>query len=218
MTNEIERRYTIGRVELRAGGEKPTIGGYAAKFEKPSQNLGGFIEVVRSTFFNKSRGDNWPDVQARYNHDDMWLLGTTAAGTLRLKLDEVGLDYEVDINPADPQAMTVHARTARGDVGRSSFAFHAFEDEWGTSDQGFPMRSLISGQLVDVAPVNSPAYLDTSAGLRSLAAKFSADIAEVRKLAETNELTKFFTVTGQPAKPKKLSAEAALALAKSITP
>jgi HK97 family phage prohead protease len=218
MTNEIERRYTIGRVELRASGEHPTIGGYAAKHDKPSQNLGGFIEVVRSTFFNKSRGDNWPDVQARYNHDDMWLLGTTAAGTLRLKLDEVGLDYEVDINPADPQAMTVHARTARGDVGKSSFAFHVFEDEWGTSDQGFPMRSRISGQLVDVAPVNSPAYVDTSVGLRSLAEKFSADIAEVRKLAASNELTKFFTVTGAPAKPKKLSAEAALALAKSITP
>src|SRR4030095_15801758 len=137
MSNEIERRYTVGRVEARAAGDKPTIGGYAAKHDKPSQNLGGFIEVVRSTFFNKSRGDGWPDVQARYNHDDMWLLDPTAAATLRLKLDEIGLDYEVDINPDDPQAMTVHARTARGDVGKSSFAFHVFEDEWSQSDQGF---------------------------------------------------------------------------------
>ena len=47
-----------------------TIGGYAAKFNTFSENLGGFTERIAPSFFNKSRGDGWPGVLARYNHDD----------------------------------------------------------------------------------------------------------------------------------------------------
>ncbi len=40
---------------------------------------------------------------------------------------------------------------------RSSFAFYTFEDDWAISDDGFSLRTLLSGRLVDVAPVNTPA-------------------------------------------------------------
>jgi HK97 family phage prohead protease len=211
--SEFERRYTAGKVELRARNEKRTIGGYAAKFEKPSQNLGGFIEVIQRSFFNKSKGDGWPDTLARYNHDDNMLLGTTGSGTLRLNVDEVGLDYEVDLPQARADVLEL---VERGDVHKSSFAFRVYEDDWTMSDQGFPQRSLLSGQLIDVAPVNSPAYLDTSTGLRSLADKFEADIEEVRSLAGKDELRKFFKVTTGPQAPQKRSAAARLAMAKAI--
>ncbi len=211
--SEFERRYTAGKVELRARNDNRTIGGYAAKFEKPSQNLGGFIEVIQRSFFNKSKGDGWPDVLARYNHDDNMLLGTTASGTLRLNLDEVGLDYEVDTPQARADVLEL---VGRGDVHKSSFAFAVFEDDWTMSDQGFPQRSLVSGQLVDVAPVNRPAYLDTSTGLRSLAKKFEADFEEVRSLAQSDDLRKFFKVTTGPQAPQKRSAAAALAMVKAI--
>jgi len=211
--SEFERRYTAGRVELRARNEKRTIGGYAAKFNRASQNLGGFIEVIAPTFFNKSRGDGWPDVLARYNHDDNMLLGTTGAGTLRLDVDGEGLIYEVD--PPQSRADILEL-VERGDVQKSSFAFQMFEDDWGMSDQGFPQRTLITGALHDVAPVNTPAYLDTSAGLRSLADKFEADLEEVRSLAKQDELRKFFRVTTGPQAPQKRSAAARLAMAKAI--
>jgi HK97 family phage prohead protease len=211
--SEFERRYTAGKVELRARDEKRTIGGYAAKFEKPSQNLGGFIEVIQRSFFNKSKGDGWPDVLARYNHDDNMLLGTTGSGTLRLNVDEVGLDYQVDLPQARGDVLEL---VDRGDVHKSSFAFRVYEDDWTMSDQGFPQRSLLSGQLIDVAPVNSPAYLDTSTGLRSLADKFEADFEEVRSLAQKDELRKFFKVTTGPQAPQKRSAAARLAMAKAI--
>jgi len=211
--SEFERRYTAGKVELRARDEKRTIGGYAAKFEKPSQNLGGFIEVIQRSFFNKSKGDGWPDVLARYNHDDNMLLGTTGSGTLRLNVDEVGLDYQVDLPQARGDVLEL---VDRGDVHKSSFAFRVYEDDWTMSDQGFPQRSLLSGQLIDVAPVNSPAYLDTSTGLRSLADKFEADFEEVRSLAQKDELRKFFKVTTGPQAPQKRSAQARLAMAKAI--
>ncbi len=189
--SDSERRFTPGRVEVRAASEKRTIGGYAAKFNKPSQNLGGFIEVISPSAFNDSRGRDWPDVLARYNHDDNMLLGTTSARTLRLDADATGLLYEVDV----PQSRgDVFELVQRGDVAKSSFAFRVVGDgdEWGLSDQNFPQRTLHSVQLVDVAPVNTPAYLDTDTGLRSLAAKMQAPLDEVRSLAQANELKRFF--------------------------
>lgn len=104
----------------------------------------------------------------------------------------------------------------RGDVAKSSFAFQMFEDDWAASDQGFPMRTLVSGKLIDVAPVNTPAYDDTSVGLRSLARKFEADVEEVRKLAAEDALIKFFRRTDDLAAPVKRSAAARLAQVKSI--
>ncbi len=210
--SDLERRFTVGRVELRAGSEKRTFGGYAAKFNTQSKNLGGFIERIDPGFFNKSRGDNWPDVIARYNHDDNMLLGTTAAGTLRIGVDSVGLEYQVD----PPKSREdVYELVERGDVVKSSFAFQMFEDDWAASDQGFPMRTLVTGKLIDVAPVNIPAYDDTTVGLRSLARKFEVDVEEVRALAVKNELIRFFKRTDKQA-PAKRSAAMRLAQVKAI--
>lgn len=228
----VERRFTSVTVEYRAGGDGSSrIGGYAAMFNKMSKNLGGFVEVVERSFFNKARGDGWPDVVCRYNHDDNMLLGTTGAGTLRLNVDDTGLDYNV--TPPNARADVVEL-VQRGDVRQSSFAFRSHNDDWQLSDQGYPMRHLLSGQLVDVAPVNIPAYTDTTVGVRSmdpgevrrlcigpdaayesLARRMDADMAEVRSLAALNELRKFFVRTdnvGPGPKPKMLGAAAAVAL------
>lgn len=200
----VERRFTLMTVEYRGGDDAPRIGGYAAMFSRVSRNLGGFVEVVERSFFNKSRGDGWPDVMCRYNHDDNMLLGTTGAGTLRLNLDDTGLDYNV--NPPQSRADVVEL-VQRGDVRKSSFAFRVPNggEEWGLSDQGYPMRHLLTGQLIDVAPVNAPAYLDTTAAMRSLAQAKDASVEEVRAAAEADELRRFFVRTdnrGQVVKPK----------------
>lgn len=207
MTSSTERRFTAVPVELRAK-EQLRIGGYAATFGRLSQNLGGFVEDVAPGFFNDSRSRGWPDVLARYNHDDNMLLGTTGGNTLRLSIDETGLFYEVDL----PNSRADIAELVeRGDVRKSSFAFRTLEDSWSTTDQGFPKRTLVSGQLVDVAPVNTPAYNDTSVGkraiditggLESLARHVDADLDEVRKLADADELRKFFVRTDRAGQPK----------------
>ena len=207
--SDAERRFTSVRVEVRAASDKRTIGGYAAKFTPAvSENLGGFKEQIAPGAMNFSRSQGWPDVMARYNHDDNMLLGTTAAGTLRLAIDEVGLTYDVDL----PEARAdVYELAQRGDVTKSSFAFIADEEDWGTDDTGFPLRTLITARLIDVAPVNTPAYTDTSVGLRSLADKFDAEFEEVRRMAKANELVKFFRRTDAPRAEKKRSSAAALA-------
>lgn len=182
-----EFRTRPDRVELRASDSAPgVLVGYAAKFNKLSRNLGGFVEEIDPAAFNKSLADG-VRVMARYNHDDMGLLGSSDAGTLRLSTDGEGLAYEVDL-PDTTTGRDVSVLAARGDLRYSSFAFHVLDDEWGLTENDFPKRRLLSVQLVDIAPANDPAYLDTSSGLRSLAEHCGADLAEVRTLAEAGQL------------------------------
>lgn len=176
------------RAADKRGGSIGTLVGYAAKFNKMSRNLGGFVEQLAPSAFNKSLADG-VRVMARYNHSDDGLLGTTDAGTLRLAVDEAGLRYEVDL-PDTTVGRDVAVLAKRGDVHFSSFAFHVPPDgdEWGYTESDFPLRTVRSAHLVDVAPVNDPAYLDTSSGLRSLAEARGLDLAMVTDYAARNDL------------------------------
>lgn len=191
-----ETRYTSGGVALRADDPAPKLGGYALKFDRLSQNLGGFVERIAPTALAKTLRDAG-DVLCRFQHEDEYLLGRTLSGTLRLEADEVGLVYEVDL-PDTSYARNLAALASRGDVQHSSFAFMTIADEWGFTEQGFPLRTLLEIQLVDVAPVVQPAYLDTSSGLRSLAASRSLDFAAVTEAAKAGRLGDLIRAADSP--------------------
>jgi hypothetical protein len=195
-----ERRFTRFPPEIRQGDEGGSqfIYGYAAAFGKLSRKLGGFVEQVDPVAFNESKAGGWPDVVCRYNHRDDQLLWTTYARTLRLATDPTGLVYEVE--PPKARADVLEYVT-RGDVRHSSFAFRVFPggDEWGISEFNYPMRTLMSVQLVDVAPVLDPAYPDATAGARamngaveSLAGWVQADVEEVRSRLSEGRAMEFF--------------------------
>ena len=192
-----ERIYTSIPVEVRAGrGNGRIIGGHALVFNKLSQNLGGYVERIMPSFPNKSRADGWPGVVCRYNHKDDFLLGTTQSGTLVLSLDEMGMVYDVDVPQCREDVLEM---VARRDIAHSSFAFQIYEQEWGvTEDQNYPQRTLISGRIIDVAPVSTPAYRDTNVALRSLADQVQASIEDVQKLADADELRKLLIRTDGP--------------------
>lgn len=174
-----------GGLQLRARDDGPgTLFGYALKYNRYSQNLGGFVEQVSPGAVDKSLADSLR-VMARYNHDDAFLLGTTDGGTLRLESDGTGMLFDLDL-PDTVAGRDVGTLAKRGDVHSSSFAFYALEDEWSLTEQGFPLRTLRAIQLVDVAPVNSPAYLDTSAAVRSLAARTGLDVDQVKDMVSTS--------------------------------
>jgi len=220
-------RDTDMRLEYRdQGADGKWIGGYATVFlPRQSRNLGGFIEQVSPHAFDEARAGQWHDVVARFNHDSNMILGTTAAHTLRLNVKPMGLDYEV----LPPEARAdIRELVQRGDIRHSSFAFRVTPggDEWGVTDQNFPLRTLHSVELVDVAPVLSPGYPDstaamraTSAALVSLANWAQASVDEVRALAEDDELRRLFQRSDRPAEkpvhrpePKRLFGPAAAAL------
>ena len=179
---ELELRNHSGAVEFRASDKGNVLAGYASVFNRNSQNLGGFVERVDPAAFNKSLADGVP-VFARYNHEDNFLLGTTEAETLRLSVDGTGLHYEVDL-PDTTAGRDVSALASRGDLRYSSFAFRTLDDEWDFTPEGFPLRTLLGVQLVDVAPVVNPAYRDTTTGLRSFAEHFELDLEQVKREAQ----------------------------------
>lgn len=187
---ETEIRATQERVIERGAGSRK-IGGYGAVFNKPSHNLGGFVEVVEPRAFLKSEADNWPGVVARFNHKDEMLLGTTRAGTLALTLDKIGLDYTVNVPKSRDDTLEL---VQRGDIHQSSFSFQTYDQEFGY-ENGVTVRHLTSVRLIDVAPVTIPAYPDATVALRSLAVQFDADPQDVYTLAREDELRKLFRRT-----------------------
>lgn len=201
-----ERRTHLGDIEFRAAGDgKIRAGGYAAKFDTLSQNLGGFVEQIRKGTFAKTVRE--ADIRALFNHDDNFLLGRNRAGTLRLEEDDVGLAYEVDL-PDTTAGRDVATMLERGDLSGSSFSFRTISDEWGETESGFPLRTLTSVALLDVGPAVFPAYTDATSGLRSLAEARSLDLDAVIAAASEDRLAALLAGQGDT-QDKKLTTDRA---------
>jgi HK97 family phage prohead protease len=207
--DNVERRITYLTVELRSaagedGARSRHIGGYAAVFNSPSRLIpsrqGPFVERVAPGFFDRDNASHWPGprdngVVCRYNHSDEFLLGSSQSGTLQLRVDGRGLDYTVDIPRSRDDVLEL---VERRDVAASSFTF-GLEDEGGDDwryTEGLTQRTLVSGTLVDVAPVSAlAAYPDATVALRSLAAFKEVPEEDVFALAAQYELRKLFVRT-----------------------
>ena len=181
-----ERRTANEGVELREEGNTMTAIGYASVFNRLSQNLGGFVEQVRSGTFSKTIQE--ADVRALFNHDADQVLGRSKSGTLRLQEDEKGLRYEIDL-PNTQLGRDIAALLERGDISQSSFGFSTISDEWGVTEDGYPLRTLTEVKLRDVSPVTFPAYTSSEASLRSLAEERSIDLDILVDAAERNDLS-----------------------------
>lgn len=200
-----ERRINAFKPELRSasdGSGPKHIVGYASVFDRLSRNLGGFVERVNQRAFNASKASGFEGAVCRWNHNDDFLLGTIAGRTCQIDVDGTGMLYDV-VPPDTTAGRDVVTLMARGDVSASSFAFRAAEDDWALSDFGMPLRTLLSMEVLDVAPVTTPAYPDATSSLRSvdgavhsLAARFDADPEEIRSLLDNKQAKKLFTRSG----------------------
>jgi len=163
--NEMEKEIRTLGLELRAmdGEEKRTVRGYAATFNSPSGDLGGFIEQIDSSAFDET---DMSDVRALFNHDQNYVLGRTVSGTLRLMKDEKGLAYEVDL-PDTQLGRDMYESIKRGDISQSSFAFTIEDDEFRMEDGNVYRTIKKIKRLYDVAPVTFPAYEATSVMARA---------------------------------------------------
>jgi len=161
--SEIERRFVAS--QLRSiSDEKPVIVGYAAVFNKYSEDIGGFRERIAPGAFSKVLGD---DVRALFNHDNDMVLGRSKSGTLRLREDDQGLRTEIDL-PDTQFARDLWQSVKRGDVDQMSFAFRTEKDTWAMDQEGNVERTILEFKaLYDVSIVTYPAYPDTSVALRA---------------------------------------------------
>lgn len=152
----------------------PVIYGYGAVYNVVT-TIGdeeyGFDEMFAPAAFRQSVAEG--DWRSMFNHDTNELLGRTKNGTLILQDDEVGVAYRVLVNPDDPNAMSTHAKVARGDVDGSSVWFRCIEDLWtypdATNGLKRPLRVVVAAAGIETGPVTFPAYEASESAARSLA-------------------------------------------------
>jgi len=202
-----ETRNFDANFELREEGDGMTFVGYAAKFNSPSEDLGGFVETIEPGAFRRSlRSRN--DVKLLINHDMGRVVASTRAGTMKLYEDEVGLRVEASIAPTtDGKDLAISLR--RGDLSKMSFGFSVMKDSW---NQEMTQRVLKSVRLWEVSVVAMPAYQETEAMVRSL------DKAATRAQVDADELADAVLKLEEGADLSENEAELIKTVVNSLTP
>jgi HK97 family phage prohead protease len=142
--------------------------GYAVVFDVRSQDLGGFVEIVRPAAVDRALAAD-ASIVGLYNHDSGAVLGRTP-NTLKLTKDARGLAFE--LHPPQTQAgRDALELVSRGDVTGASFGFRTIRDEW-RREGDTTIRELLDLQIAEVSLTAFPAYGSTAASVaqRSLQA------------------------------------------------
>ena len=173
MSNKLERRMYSAQFRAVKDDGKPTkLEGYAAVFDQPSEDLGGFREIIKPGAFARTLKEG-ADVRALFNHDPNFPLARTKdggkTGTLRLSEDKQGLKCSIDM-PDTQAARDLMALVEAGVVDQMSFGFYVREQNWNMVTDGKEseeMREILDVELFDVSAVTYPAYPQTSLEARS---------------------------------------------------
>ncbi len=153
--------------KVRTAGKTTTIlRGYASVWYRPhvkgtEYDFDWFTERIAKGAFSKVIAER-QDVRGLFNHDSNWPLGRTAAGTLELWEDHLGLGYEIQLADGSTRSNDLAIAIARGDVTGSSFSFTVAKESWQMGkDRDIRIIEEIA-TLYDVGPVTFPAYKSAS--------------------------------------------------------
>ena len=162
-------------LEIRHSGrpnEGFTLRGYAAVYNQPSLDLGGFTETISEGAFDEVLATD-PDVHLTWDHDTRYVAARTKNNTLSLSSDSHGLLIDAQVGNYT-WAKDLRSALERGDIDQGSFAFTVADggDEFTADDDGKVTRTITNvGGLYDVTVTAQGAYPQTSmAAMRSLAA------------------------------------------------
>lgn len=148
-------------LEVRATSTRQ-VEGYALVFNKESNDLGGFTEVIEPTALENVLEKS--DILCLLNHnEDRGVLARSqyGKGSLSLEIDNTGLKYRFEA-PNTALGDELLEGLKRGDISTSSFAFTIEKDTWSKKDGKYLRTINKFKQLFDVSPVYRPAYNDTS--------------------------------------------------------
>lgn len=171
MKNKEIRQLTTP-IEIRSDGEGQSeyVEGYALKFEKWSERLGWFKEIISRNALDST---NMSNVIALFNHQqDFPLARNTVSGdTGRLDLETDGIGLKFRFKPSDTSyARDLMENIRSGVINQCSFAFSldygdADADEWRINeDEDIYERRINKIQRIfDISLVTTPAYSDTEA-------------------------------------------------------
>ncbi len=149
--------------------ENMIIEGYALKFNRESNLLGEFVEVISPEAL---RNADLSDVRCLIDHNSSYVLGRTVADTLKLEVDDVGLRFRCEL-PNTSYARDLYENIKLGNINQCSFGFTIEEDgdEFERREDGIFKRTVNKiRSLFDVSIVTYPAYEDTDVApaLRSI--------------------------------------------------
>lgn len=176
-TSDLESRQVTVPIQMRTTDDnsEPVIEGYALKYDKPSEVLGGFVRFIEHIEPGALDNTDMSNVVATINHDQNQVLGRSGVN-LTLVPDKVGLKFSV--KPTDTSfARDLITNIKAGVINQCSFAFTVPADddaqEWVDSERdGVDYERTICkiDHLYDVSVVTTPAYPDTEAtvGQRSM--------------------------------------------------
>ena len=178
LPTQLQRRTINLPIELRSKSETEKvsrISGYSARYydandpDTQYQLWSDCFERLMPGCFESAlkRPD---DVRCLFNHDPSNILGRTAAGTCRLRVDSKGLWFEADLPDSEP-GRTVETAISRKDVTGCSFSFDVIAATWieETKDgETVWIRQITDVVLYDVGPVTFPAYKATDCDLSSV--------------------------------------------------
>jgi len=175
---QIERRTYVNPIELTERSVENTdnigvLGGYIARFNSDSEDLGGFIERIMPGAFADSLASR--DVVALIGHDHTVVVGRLSAGTLRLQEDALGLRYEIDL-PDTTAARDLKTLVQRGDLVGNSFGFTFGPEDAEVSKRG--KQTIVTLKRVNLIEVSVgvafPAYTATSSSMVRMVERFDS--------------------------------------------
>ena len=181
-SKEPEIRVNTTDIEIRAEGDGMTFTGYAAVFNSPSEDLGGFIEYVAPGAFKRSLQSR-NEIKLLWNHDSGEPLASVRGGSMQLVEDERGLKVTATL-PQTSRGRDVAELLRTKVIDSMSFGFNVIKDTWSRDGQ---TRTLESVRLFEVSVVSFPAYGATTATVRSAPSINPDELADALLKLESGE-------------------------------
>lgn len=186
-SKKLETRTQTTQFEIRAAEENGmSFTGYAAMFNSPSEDLGGFREFVAQGAFKRSL-ESRNRMMLLWNHDSSQPLASTRNGSLKLTEDTNGLFVEATL-PNTQLGRDVAELIRTGTIDAMSFGFQVKKDSWSPDGR---TRTLQDVSLHEVSLVSYPAYEGTAGSTAVRNYAIVAERMEIDAEALANAMFKF---------------------------
>lgn len=161
----MEKRTFDGNFRVSIDNKIATVLGTAIPYNKLSINpIPGLPPEVKERILPgafKRSIEGGSNIFILWNHELKYVLGRTSNGTLRLKEDENGIQFE-NVPPDVQWAKDLTHQIKRGDISNMSFGFgDNVEPSW-TKEEGYHVRNVRDATLYEISVVTFPVYESTT--------------------------------------------------------
>lgn len=185
MPKELELRHMTAEVRSEGEGEDKKVAGVGVVYDRWVEIWPGFMERVK-----KDAVEFAGEVKSFFNHNPEKVLSALDSDPpLKLRKTDKGLEYVSPIPPTS-YGKDLEVNLERKNVKGSSFAFEVTDSKtWNEekNDERVYYRDIKKLVLHEIGPVTNPAYIQTSAALRSAEDTYKEFLAAMEREAEADK-------------------------------